>query len=222
MGKKIPFFLIALFLFFLFLVFTYFVASGRFVFFDFNTTVRLQDHISRKFDLPFSILSLLGTAEITGVAWLILLIFLGVKKFWVAAASLFLLPIALVVEIYGKLFIFHPAPPFLFYRGVIQFHFPSEFVHTNYSYPSGHVTRTAFLICFLIVYFYLKTPAKIQSIIQPILLGSLILMMISRIYLGEHWTSDVIGGFLMGSSFGILAGLTIPLLKTKKVNHISD
>lgn len=206
----------SLFLFMVFIFYSYLVAKERFTQQDFDLTVKFQDRIPRKADYPFSVLSVVGSAEITGLFWLSLLIFSLIKRYWLTAIVLFSLPIALFIEIFGKVFVFHPAPPHLFYRGVIQYNFPSHFVHTDYSYPSGHVLRTAFLVSFLMTAIFLKLPKKVQLPFQLGLLGFLATMMVSRIYLGEHWTTDVIGGFLLGSSLGTFTGLTVS--KTKELS----
>lgn len=207
--KKLLFFL-AIFLFIAFIYYSYLVAKETFTQSDFDYTVKLQDKLPRGVDLFFSFFSILGSAEVTGIIWFFILILTLFKRFWLTAVSLFLLPLALSIELFGKLFVHHPAPPYLFYRGVLDVNFPLYFSHTDYSYPSGHETRTAFLVVFLICYFFFRKGKHFQFFTLPILIGILIIMTISRIYLGEHWTSDVIGGFLIGASFGILAGITIP------------
>lgn len=210
MSKKTFLFFISILLFFLFIFFSYFVAKEKFTQLDFDTTVRFQNHISRRLDLPFSIISLLGSVEVTGIIWAVLLIYSLLKRFWLTFLTMFLLPAALAIEVFGKVNLFHPGPPFLFYRGVLKFNFPSHYIHTDYSYPSGHVLRTTFLIIFLMTYFYIRHNIVKPILFQILMAGVLILMVVSRIYLGEHWSSDVIGGFLLGASLGIFTGITIP------------
>lgn len=75
----------------------------------------------------------------------------------------------------------------------------------SYSFPSGHVlVYTAYFgLLFFLSYTLLK-PSILRTVLL-VILGSLVgLIGISRIYVGDHWASDVIGAYLLGSLWLVL------------------
>ena len=85
---------------------------------------------------------------------------------------------------------------------------------TGYSFPSGHAMMSMAFYGMLIyfIYRYVKNPVKKWVLI--ILLTIILLTIgITRIYLGVHYPSDVIGGFLV--SFAYLLILTEIFKKIK-------
>ena len=80
---------------------------------------------------------------------------------------------------------------------------------TNYSYPSGHAMISV-LFYGTIITLLNRNNIKYRKIINIILMLIILLVGVSRIYLGVHYTSDIIGGYLI--STGIL-------LFTKKENN---
>ncbi|MCL4415370.1 MAG: phosphatase PAP2 family protein [Actinobacteria bacterium] len=70
---------------------------------------------------------------------------------------------------------------------------------STYSFPSGH-TMSSFIFYALIAYFifHFTKDKKLATLVSGISILIIILIGISRIYLGVHFPSDVIAGFIAG------------------------
>lgn len=68
------------------------------------------------------------------------------------------------------------------------------------SFPSGHSYMAMFIYSVLILYVSKYVDGKHKILINSLLVILIFLTGLSRIYLGVHYFSDVLGGFLLGFS----------------------
>jgi membrane-associated phospholipid phosphatase len=70
----------------------------------------------------------------------------------------------------------------------------------NYSFPSGHVMFYMVFFGFIwFLAFTLLKPSLKRSLLLAFSGGLVVSIGLSRIYLGGHWASDVLGAYLLGS-----------------------
>jgi len=165
--------------------------------FDINLSRDLQSEGDTNLNkyLIFHILSFVSLLGRTTVAvWIVLgfaLTFWTLKYYWETLFCL-LAPIAALINSGIKLLINRPRPD----QSLV-----SILDHEiSPSYPSGHVVFFTVFFGFLIaaMLFTKKIPRSIRILIQVISLALILLISVSRIYLGAHWMTDVVAGYLLG------------------------
>ncbi len=74
----------------------------------------------------------------------------------------------------------------------------------QYAYPSGHVLFFVVFFGFLAFLAWMHLTGQVRWIIMAICSCLIVLIGPSRVYLGEHWASDVIGSYLIGTFWLII------------------
>lgn len=134
--------------------------------------------------LPFTVL---GTPSVILSMSGLMLLWFGYKRYWRVAIHWALIMVLIVGAVgFIKLFFFSPRPGFLL--NTLSFS----------SFPSGH---TSLSVCFfgslamLVAQELRFTARRIPYIIAIIMVG---LIGFSRIYLGAHWLTDIVGSIFLG------------------------
>ena len=152
---------------------------------DRTVTIWLQ-HAAPAPDLPASIFVFLGDAEVgivaAALAGLVLLFrdrARGIAALQFAAALAVVGLLALLL----KHVIPHPGPPESLQRHIARFGIN---VTSQFSLPSGHTMRTTFIAGTVLR----RHPALAITLV--------FCMMAALVYLGDHWTTDVLAGLCLG------------------------
>ncbi len=154
---------------------------------------------------------LIGWATLTGVAlagpvsiaYALLAAFLlwrsGAGR-WSPAPLAFLL--ATLVEVAMKSTIDQPGEPLRqFVRGT---YYPFLSIDLGGAFPSGHAARTGFLLTFLALWLRSRQGVA-RRLSMPVCLLPAVAIGFSRLYIADHWPSDILGGLLLGGGIALLA-----------------
>jgi membrane-associated phospholipid phosphatase len=129
-----------------------------------------------------------------GLATIVAMFIAGLR--WEALAASFAGGVSALVVLV-KLIVYRPRPS-------------ADLVHVlnqllSPSFPSGHVTQfTAFCGFLLFLTYSLLKPSPVRVVLMVVLGSIVALMGPSRIYLGQHWFSDVMGAYVLGSLWLVL------------------
>jgi undecaprenyl-diphosphatase len=161
--------------------------------FDLSITHCVQTLESPWFVLPLSVLSASGFVPLVDAIYgvILLILFFFARWRWESIVTAIVAVFASGVSHLVKLIVARPRPP----EGLVRV---GRHIH-NSSYPAGHVLNlTAFagLLCYFT--WTRLAPSWRRSAVIAILLALIGLMGLARIDAGEHWMSDVLGGFLYG------------------------
>jgi len=148
----------------------------------------LQTNVTGLWGKLLSLAYYAGDTESAGVVTAIVLIWLGLKRWWqealwfaVATAGALLL----VGEVF-KPFFDKERPPF----------FDNPTIH-GAAFPSGHATGNTILY-FFIAYFLTRSYPHMGKLLHALAAGWMILMGIGSLRVGSHWTTDILGGYCLG------------------------
>lgn len=176
-----------------FAVLTFLVKAIPFFSFDLKITRAVQTVDFSLFALLMRLISWPGfSPQAFIVAGLIVLVVYGFGLHWEAVMALVAALFSTAINVLAKDLIQRPRPT-------------SDLVDVlatlkSYSFPSGHVMFYLGFGGFLgFLAFSLLKPSLKRSFLLVLLGGLVGLIGISRVYLGQHWASDVLGSYLLGS-----------------------
>ena len=141
----------------------------------------------------------LGSVTVLGLIVLLAVIFMASLKRWTEAVVVLVGAVGGMEISQGLKALFGRERPDLVYRAVEA---------SNPSFPSGHAMLSAVVFLTLgalAARFSERRRIKALALSSGVLLSVLVGM--SRIYLGVHWTSDVLGGWSLGAAWAMACWL---------------
>ena len=161
----------------------------------------IQSIATPRIDDLMEAVSLVGSGQFGIAMWSVVVVVVVIARRWRTAILLVAAaPTPLLVRLLKEV-VARPRPSEEFVRVLGD--------NSSPSFPSGH-TYVAFLVLGLIGGLLVVRLRHIllRRTLMALIILAVVLVGISRVYIGAHWPSDVLGGVLAGSAvLGILLGL---------------
>ena len=177
----------------LFMIWTIFVLKGTFLTFDYQIFAFIHHYLlSDILTFFLKMITYMGSAWFLGIVTLLILCFFKNKFIGISLGfNLFL--VSMLNLILKNIFLI-PRPDTL-----------TLILEDGFSYPSGHAMASLAFYSFLIYLVYKKMKTSVgKKVLISLLILLILLIGFSRIYLGVHHFSDIIGGYLISLAYFIL------------------
>jgi undecaprenyl-diphosphatase len=91
---------------------------------------------------------------------------------------------------------------------------------TGTSFPSGHTVSATIIVCFILYLIFRYSKSKSLKI-TSIIISSVFIILVgfSRMYLGQHFLTDIFGGILFGLFYSYLGILCYNKISFKEVEY---
>ena len=174
---------------------TFFVENYPISNFDLRMTQEIQEQRGWDPTLLMKFISSFGNNVVAAVSIIIASLFFYLTSRRREAGFIFAVLLADLLNTLIKLLIHRPRPTLADAKVLLSF--------TETGFPSGHVVHYVVFFGFLLAVMIVdKTISLSWRIVVGGLSSFLILTVsLSRIYLGAHWATDVIGGYLFGFAY---------------------
>lgn len=186
--------LTATILFIIFIIFTILVKLNVFNKIDTSIESFIIEIRNNNLTKVLTTITNLGSATALIAITLVILLVAIIKHHRLPISTMINLPSIYIINEIMKAIIRRPRPNGIFLVDAIGF-----------SYPSGHTIVSLAFYGFIIKSLCDRIKTKALKIIINILgISLIILISFSRIYLGVHYLTDIIAGYILGSSYLIL------------------
>ncbi|WP_420124995.1 phosphatase PAP2 family protein [Longimicrobium sp.] len=185
------------------------VMAGRTIRFDEGVLLWMNRRASPTLDLAALQVTALGNGLVVAAICVVAATFL-----WLAGHRPYA---ALLTAGVGGAWVIYPLLKLAFDRPRPQlFAWRAEYAHSS-SFPSGHATLSMVLLALLAYTVHRLASHRGASVAAVLIAGTAVLLIgLSRLYLGVHYPSDVIAGYIVGFCWAVLCAVAMEALHTPR------